>query len=548
MQPPSCTRGWLAVVLATALCLPIGSGFAVNVATYHNDDARSGHNPNETVLTPANVNAATFGKLFSQPVDGAIYAQPLYVENVRVPGKGMRNVVFVVTQRNSVYAFDADSNEGSSFEPLWHVSFIHPEDDITPVPNREVRSNDIQPEIGITSTPVIDLAGGTLYAVSKTKERRGYAQRLHALDIATGAEKFGGPVEVNALVRGLGEGSNPRGYVIFRPLPHLNRPGLSLANGVVYGMYSSHGDRSGYHGWVIGHDAETLRVVQVFNTTPNGQDGGIWMSGAAPAIDSDGYLYLSTGDGSFDPQAGVSNFGNSFLKLKAEAGKLTLADYFTPYDHLALSSADLDVGGGGVLVLPDSMGSAVHRRLLIGCGKGGTLYLVDRERLGGFNPANDAHIVQSIRGAVGPCFSMPAVFNGRIYMQAGGDALKAFAVSEARISETLVSQSAAPFGYPGATPSISANGIDDAVVWVLRTDAYNEGGPAVLYAYAAEDLSRELYNSNQAGPRDIPGPAVKFTLPTIANGKVYVGTATALAVYGPLSDEATAGLPVKKRN
>jgi hypothetical protein len=532
---------WLAILAALAHCAQAHAGSDMNVLTYHNDDGRSGLYPNETILKINNVKAASFGKLLSYPVDGEIYAQPLYVQNVDVGGKGPHNVVYVATQHNSVYAFDADACPGDQAQPLWHVRLLDAAGRARPVPEADVKSADISPEIGITATPVIDATSGTIYVVSKTKEGwLTYAQRLHALDIATGVEKFGGPVEINATVDGSGSGSGLFGRIGFAPRTQLNRPGLALANGVVYSLYGSHGDRGKYHGWVLGHAARSLRPVQVFNTTPNGEDGGIWMSGAAPAIDRDGSLYFSTGDGSFEARKPFSNFGNSFLKLFPRDGALTLADYFTPHDYAALNEHDLDVGGGGVVLLPDAMGSRAHPHLMVGCGKGGKLYVLDRDRLGQFNPADDSQVVQTLNGTTRACFSMPAVFAGKIYMHAGGDTLKALAVSDGRISETPVSETSKRAGYPGATPSISSNRGTDGIVWIVDAEAFRQRGPAVLRAYDANDLSRELYNSSESGVRDRAGPAVKFTLPTIANGRVYVGTSTELTLYGLLPEATSA--------
>ncbi|HTL15821.1 MAG TPA: hypothetical protein VL793_01220, partial [Patescibacteria group bacterium] len=404
----------------------------VNVVTYHNDAARTGANPKESLLKPANVAPAGFGKLFAQPVDGYIYAQPLLVSGVNIAGKGLHNVVFVATEHNSVYAFDADTNIGGNAAPLWQVN-LGPS-----VPSADVLSGDIVPEIGITSTPVIEPNAGTLYVVAKTKENGIYFQKLHALDISSGAERPGSPVLIDATVPGSGDGS-VGGQLSFDPLRHMNRPGLLLSGGIVYIAFASHGDVTPYHGWVFGYDAATLQQVSVFNTTPNGLTdpsgypiggGGIWQAGGGPAADPNGNLYVIIGNGTFDAApslGGGIDYGDSFLKL-GTGGALTVADYFTPFNQDFLNRSDADLGSSGPLVLPDSVGSAAHPHLLVGAGKEGKIYLLDRDNMGQFAAGGDDQIVQSLPFAIGGAFGSPAFFNGTLYYNGIFDSLKAFRV------------------------------------------------------------------------------------------------------------------------
>jgi PKD repeat protein len=511
----------------------VTSAASVSVLTYHNDIARTGRNTNETVLTLANVNSNNFGMLFSYAVDGYVYAQPLVLANVTIPGKGVHNVLYVATEHDSVYAFDADSNAGSNATPLWQVSFINPSGGITSVPNGNIQCDDLVAEIGITSTPVIDPVGGAIYVVAKTAEVVGgvtnYIQRLHALDLTTGAEKLGGPVVVQGSVLGTGIDTDGSGHVSFGPFLQLNRMALLLNNGVVYFGCGSHCDINPYHGWLFGFNAQTLATNGIFNATPNGERAGIWASGCGPACDANGNLYVSTGNGTFDPVN--SNYGDTLLKLSI-SNSLVVTDYFTPYNEQSLETNDNDLASGGVVLLPDEAGSGAHPHLVVCAGKEGTLYLVDRDNMGKFNAAGDTQIVQSLLGAIGQCFDTPAYFNGTLYFVGANDVIKAFTITDGSIVSTPSSQGSTVFGFPGATPSISANGTNDAIVWAIQSDAFDSSGPSILHAYNAAHVSQELYNSTLAGARDILGGAVKFTVPTVANGKVYVGTETGLSVFG----------------
>jgi hypothetical protein len=515
---------------------PVSS--TAGVFTYHNNLARTGLNPHETILTPENVNSRSFGKLFSNAVDGYVYAQPLYVPGVSLPD-GQHNLVFVATENDSVYAFDADQ----AGPPLWHASLL---EGGTPVPYTDFGCDQIVPQVGITSTPVIDPGTRTLYVVAMVKfssaDGPTYAHRLHALDIATGEEKFGGPLSIAGSVRGTGEGQ-VRGRVAFDPLPHLNRAGLALANGVVYIAFASHCDLKWFHGWVFAYNAGTnnasdspeanqaakLRLRAAYNTTPNGFWGSIWQAGAAPAIDAQGNIFVATGNGTF----GRVDYGNTLLKLRLRRNSLRAVDFFTPFDQKVLDKQDIDLGASGPILLPDQPGP--HPHLVVGVGKSGTIYVVNRDRMGRFVArGHDRQIVQVIRGAMAANYATPAYWNGHVYFGGLNEPLKAFSLTNGRLSTTADSQSPGIFQYPGTSPSISADGTENGVVWALQNDEHYRSGPAVLHAYDATDLSRELYNSSATGDRDAAGPAVKFTSPTIAGGKVYIGTQNSVDVYGLL--------------
>lgn len=515
----------------------------VSVWTSHNDNARTGLNSSETILTTTNVNRNGFGKLFSQPVDGQIYAQPLYVPNIAIPGKGMHNVAFVGTMHNSVYAFDADSNAGSNAAPLWHVSFINPSARITPalttdaVPPGSGDCGTFTGEIGIVGTPVIDVSGGTLYVVARTKEPLPppnsqilvQVQRLHALNITTGSEQTGSPVVISGSTPGTGDGTSG-GMVSFNPARELQRSALLLSQGVVYVTFASYCDLDPYHGWILGYDARTLQPVSVWNNTPNGSRGGIWMGQGGPAAAADGTIYCITGNGTFDTSGSPQNFGDSFVKL-SPGSNLTVSDYFTPYNQASLDQADLDLGSGGAVLLPDSVGNATHPHLVIGCGKEGKIYLVDRDNMGHFNPANDNQIVQGVVLG-GTMFGSPAFFNNRLYFQGNGLPLKAFAISNATINPVPISQSSDTLNFRGATPSVSANGTANGIVWELVPTSTL--GVSALRAYSADNLALKLYDSYLSWQTGAPDRItfVKFAVPTVANGKVYVGATNELAVFG----------------
>jgi hypothetical protein len=734
---------------------------AVDVLTYHNDNFLSGDNLAETALTPANVNAANFGKLFTYPVDGYVYAQPLVKTSVPVPGLGTHDIVFIATEHDSVYAFDANdpTNNGPSGW-LWKTSFLNTAAGVTTVPSADTGSADIVPEVGVTGTPVIDPTTNTLYVVAKTKEvvssTAHYIQRLHALDITTGLDRAGSPVVIGDTtgsntntspisVPGTGDGS-VGGVVTFNARKEHQRPALTLSGGIVYVAWASHGDNGPYHGWVVGYRTSDLAMVQMFNTSPNGGLGGIWQSGGGLAVDAQGNLYFATGNGTFNAgfvgrqalgsngsglgyqgirnsvavqfknnptatslgtngtigssvampgfdfnagaqgasphtysatltydgttlsesvtdlttgqpfntsyvvnipaqvsgttafvgftggtagtqnaiqeidswmfgsvidhsggfashgdltnngnatfqgtaarltdaansQAGsvfanarvdITNFtttftfqmragtnpiasgltfaienygggteyGDSVLRLST-SGQLTVADFFTPWDQAALNAADADLGSGGTMLLPDSVGSAAHPHLMVETGKSGKIYLIDRDLMGRYQtpgPTSDAVVQEVTAGQAGvwgnPAFFQVNATTGRIYYQGSGDVIKAYTISNGVLSASPVDRSNTAFGFPGGQPSISANGTANAIAWSLQVDAYGTSGPGILHAYNALNLQTELYNSNQTSLRDRLGGAVKFTVPTIANGRVYVGSEYSVSVFG----------------
>jgi chitodextrinase len=504
--------------------------------TQNNDNFRTGQNLNEVALTPANVNAGSFGRLFSYVTDGVSHASPLYVANVNIPGVGYRNVVYVATEHDSVFAFDAD---GRSSSAIWHVSFINPANGVTTVPANDTgECCDISPEIGITGTPVIDAASRTLYVVAKTKEVVGsttsYVQRLHALDITTGAEKFGGPMVIQGSVSGSGTGSSG-GNLAFDALRENQRPALLLNNGVIYMGFSSHGDLNPWHGWVLGYSAATLQQVTAHSVTPDGYGGGIWQSGGGLGGDSAGSVYYVSGNGPFDVNTGGRDYGDSFVKLGASGA---VADYFTPHTQATLESQNWDLGSGGLLLLPDQPGS--HTHMLLAAGKDGTIYLVDRDNMGHYNANNDSQIVQSLvnvfssaNGATDPGNnSAPVYFNGSVYFSPIADTVKAFSLSNGLLSTAPTSHSAQTYAWPGGSLAVSANGSANGILWAIQYNSTT--APGVLYAYNAANLGTELYDSNQMGARDGMDFAAKYTAPVVANGKVFVCSVGQLAAYGLL--------------
>lgn len=527
------------LVLAALLMGTFSLKAQVNVATYQYDNTRVGANLEEKTLTPSTISSSRFGRLFRQPVDGTIYGQPLYLAKVKIQGKHVHNVVYVATEHDSVYAFDADDNRGEDANPLWHVSFIDPDKGITSVPSRDyLRCPAIVPEVGITSTSVIDITTGTLYVESMTKESDGntvsYVHHLHALDVKTGKERPGSPVKIEATVAGTGDGSDK---VVFTPKNQRQRPGLLLLNGVVYTAWSQQCQGlDPYHGWLIGYDSKTLRQVSVFNNTPNGAEASFWNSGAAPAADNNGNIFLAAGNGSFDYNTGGGNLGQSYIRLSTQHG-LKFEDYFAPFDIVHMNRHDIDLGSSGILLLPDDVGSASHPHLLVGAAKDGRIYLIDRDHMGGHHSDSDSQVVQSFTGAITQFVYLgkPAYFNGSVYFCGTGNSLKQFPISDGKLETSPHSQTTAQFEFPGCVPTISANGKADAILWLLESKG-------VLRAYDPSNLSNELYDSNQVATRDALGAYVKFSVPIVANGKVYAGTQDALVAYG-LLPQAMASAP-----
>jgi hypothetical protein len=507
------------------------------VFTYHNDLSRDGVNQKEYSLAPSNVSTSTFGKLFSCAADGAIYAQPLWVSKVSIGG-GTHNVIVAATMRDSVYVFDADASPCVTY---WSKQLLPSGE--TWGSNNDVGSSDIFPDIGILGTPVIDPSSKAIYLVTKSKTTSGgtYHQRLHALNLADGSERTNSPVEISSSISypGTCDGGSTTS---FSPILENQRPGLALVNGKVYVAWASHGDVGLYHGWLVGFDPTTLGVSAVWNASPNLVGGsndckaGIWMSGGAPAADSgnnNNNLYVMTGNGLLDANTGGSNYGDSYVKLGTSSG-LTVGDWFAPHDQGNLNAVDGDVGSGGTALLIDQA-TGPNPHLLIGAGKSGTFYLLNRDNMGHYSAGGDSAAVQSWT-STGRSFSTPAFWNNTMYYfgvvfgsSQPGQAY-AFNSSTGQFNTTPTSTTPTGFGFPGATPSISSSGSTNGIVWAIKSQAYgtkdggsSAAGPAVLYAYDASNVAIELWNST-LGTGNTAGNAVKFTVPTIANGKVYIPT------------------------
>jgi hypothetical protein len=518
-------------VTSNGATLTVAAGTAtmrgVDVTTYKNDLNRSAQNLAESTLTLTNVASSTFGLLRLLPVDGRVDAQPLYLSALSAAG-GTFNTVFVATEHDSVYAFDSDSGA-----ILWQVSLLGAGE----MPSDSRGCNQVTPEIGITSTPVIDRtagAHGTLYVVAMSIDgNSNYHQRLHALDVATGAELLSGPVEISAAFPVSGTATSS-----FDAKSYEERAALLLSNGTIYTSWTSHCDIAPYGGWIISYAQSSLGRNGVLNIAANSSAGpAIWMAGGGPAVDSSGNIYLLSANGAFETTLDANGFpssrdyGNSFLKISNAAAGLNVLDYFTMSNEVAESNADRDLGSGGELLLPDMTDSSnTVRHLMVGAGKDGNIYVVDRDAMGKFNAASNNNY-QTLNGVLpGGIWSTPAYFNGTVYYGDVSGTLKAFAISSAKLAAVPQSQSATQFIYPGTAPSVSANGSANGIVW-----AHENANTAVLHAYDAANLAHELYNSNQAAAnRDQFGMGNKYITPTVADGKVFVGTTNAVAVFGLL--------------
>jgi hypothetical protein len=499
------------------------------VLTYKANIERTGNYAHEALLNKNNVNASQFGKRVSYPVDGQVYAQPLYMPNLNING-ATHNTVFVATEHDSVYAFDADQTNVAS--PLWHTSFLT--NGATSVPFTTVQCHDMIPESGITGTPAIDSQTNTMYVVSYTLENGNEVYRLHALNVTNGTEKSGSPTVIQASVSGNGAGS-VNGRVAFNPLRQRQRSALLLANGQIYISFGSFCDRSPYHGWILGYtyNGSSFQQASVYNDTPNGSGGGIW---AGLSADSSGNIYFASGNGDFDLNAGGANASDAFGRLNAQ---LQLQDYFVPFNEECLQRYDIDLGSGAPLVLPPL-------NEIIGGGKEGRVYVVATHNMGRFteypnldcNTARNYTHIDNVRQEFAPdvikrVYGIPAYWNSGsgqfVYFSGADNHAKAYRLNNGLLSANATSQTRETFGFPGANPAISSNGTaaDTGMVWLIDPRG-------VLRAYDATNLDRELYNSSQNPGRDGLDNYVKFTTPTIANGEVFVGTASTLTIFGHL--------------
>ena len=503
------------------------------VTTYHYDNLRTGANRSETILTLANVNSTTFGKVASFDVDGQIYGQPLYLQNLSIAGTS-RNVVFVATEHDSVYAFDADAKTTS---PLWKTNFLNPGAGVTTVDSNtdfaefnathDLVYQDIYPETGITSTPVIDSSSGTIYVVAKTKENGSFVYRLHALDITNGSEKFGGPTVITASMPGNGVFNDGKGNIVFDPHVNLQRSALLLLNGKIYIAFASHGDFDPYLGWLLVYDAQSLKQTAAFAPTPDGAGGGIWNSGGGPAADASGNIFVGVANGDYTGGSGGRDYGDSYLRLTSS---LQVTDWFTPFDFQDLNNLDHDLGSGGPILLPDQPSGPAH--LMIGGSKAGQLYVIDRDNMGHNHASDNNQAVQQVTLGHG-LFANPTVWNNNVYVGASRSPLQCYKISGGQLS--LATQTSVVSGFPGISAAVSSNGDSNGILWALQVDQW-DNGPAILHAYDANDCTRELYNSTQApGGRDTADTAVKFTVPTVINGKVYISGGSKLTVYGLLT-------------
>ena len=512
---------------------PLQIPYPTDVLTYHYNVFRQGSTVQETTLTTSNVNVNTFGKVGFYSVDGKVDAQPLYVNKQFINGS-LNNTLYVVTENDSAYAFSATN--GRQF---WHISALPAGE----TPSDPRNCSQISPQIGITATPVIDKGNGpngdgAMYFVAMSKDSSGqYHQRLHAVDLRTGAELFGGPVEITATYPGTGDGSQG-GQVIFNPAQFAARSALLEFGGTIYIAFTSHCDIRPYTGWIMAYDSRTLQQKSVIDITPNGNEGAVWMAGSGLAADATGNIYLLAGNGTFDTTLDGQGFpvngdyGNAFVKLSNSGGTLHVVDYFNMFNTVQESRADEDLGSGGAIILPDltdNQGQVHH--LIVGAGKDTNIYVIDRDNMGKWNSSNNNNAYQVLAGALpGGVWSKPSYFNNTVYYGDVSNKLKAFTISNAKLSTSPTSQTSNTFPYPGTFPLITSNQGSNAIVWAVANS-----NPAVLYAYDATNLANQLYNSNQAsGGRDQFGAGNKFITPIVANGLVFVGTQNGVAVFGLL--------------
>jgi outer membrane protein assembly factor BamB len=515
------------------LCVPFAVALVATsvaqVTTSQYDNFRTGATLQEKILTPQNVNSKQFGKLGAFKVDGPVYAQPLFLPAVPIPAKGRHDVLLVATEHDSVYAFDA-ARPGDP--PLWKVSLLDQARHEEVVNEDEVACPFIRPEVGITSTPVIDLKTGTIYVLARSMIRHTvgadeYFQRLHALAVTTGVEKFRGPKVIAASVPGKGAGSE-KGQVAFNALRENPRAALTLANNTVYMTWASSCDVDPYHGWVMSYDAQTLAQKAVLNVNPDGSEAGIWLADTGPAVDADGNLYVPTGNGTFDAGSGGRDYGDSVLKL--DGSTLAIRDYFTPHDQERISHDDNDVGSSGPTLLPDQPGP--HRHLLLQPTKDSTIYVIDRDHMGQYHRDSDA-LVEIIK-IPGPGLGAMAYWNGHVFFATNDDNLRDYVVKNGQLVQSAMS--VMKFKDPGATPSTSADGKKNAIVWAIATKSWDgpDTKPAVLYAFDATKLGRPIYTSEQNSARDRAALAARFVIPVVVNGRVYFGTRSEVEVYGLL--------------
>lgn len=541
-------------ICASASYLAAQTPTAVPVLTWRYDLTHSGANTQETALTPANVASNAFGKLFSLSVDSTVYAQPLYVPNLKMSDGLVHNVLFVATENDSIYAFDADSNGGANAKPIWQISLLTPAygaaSGATAVPWSDSGSPDVAPTVGITGTPVIDASTNTMYVVGATKENGQYYSRLHAINIITGAEQPGSPVDITATVAGTGNGSSG-GQLAFSPLWENQRPALDLYQGYVYIGYAAHGDNGPWHGWLFAYDAKTLKQTSVLCLSPNDVGAGVWGAGAGLPIDTNtGKMFIVTGNGDRNtPFKATSDYGESVVAFNIANGQITPVDEFTSYNYETLNSHDWDQGSSGLLML-DQQGANPH--LLITAGKEGRILVLNRDNLGGYaaGASSNTNALQDNPNVIpaGKGFwSTAAYFNGHVYMWAEDNVPMEFGINSGVMDSTPASQGTIQSAFPSPTFSISSNGTQDGIAWAVRADQFNSDGPAVLYAFDADDVSNVLWESDKKAS-DAAGAANKFSVPVVTNGKVYVATHGEVDVYGLLNDQQAAAAPTFSPN